>query len=100
MLSPMDDPMPQAELIALVRRALDEDVGSGDVTTSATVEPTARARALITQKQPGAIYGLDVAAAVFTLLDPDARVQRLVAEGSGARTADRCCRSKARPARC
>jgi nicotinate-nucleotide pyrophosphorylase (carboxylating) len=70
-----------ADMLALVRRALAEDVGSGDVTTTATVEPSARARALITQKQPGAIYGLDVAAAVFTLLDPDARVQRLVAEG-------------------
>lgn len=65
----------------LVDRALAEDVGDGDVTTEATVAADARARALITQKASGAIYGLQVAALVFTKLDPDARVERLVEEG-------------------
>jgi nicotinate-nucleotide pyrophosphorylase (carboxylating) len=69
-------------LTALVERALQEDVGSGDVTTQATVEEATRARALITQKEPGAIYGLEAAELAFTLLDPDARTERLVAEGS------------------
>jgi len=64
-----------------VRRALEEDVGSGDVTTAATVDADARARALVTQKAPGAIYGLDAAEAAFGLLDPDARSERLVEEG-------------------
>ena len=41
-----------------VARALAEDVGSGDVTTAATVAPDARATALITQKAPGVIFGL------------------------------------------
>jgi nicotinate-nucleotide pyrophosphorylase (carboxylating) len=68
-------------LLALARRALDEDVGSGDVTTTATVPESARARALITQKAPGVIYGLDAAETVFLLLDSDARAERLVAEG-------------------
>jgi nicotinate-nucleotide pyrophosphorylase (carboxylating) len=70
-----------AELTALVRRALEEDVGSGDVTTDATVAADARARATISQKAPGAIYGLDAAEAAFALLDPAARCERLVAEG-------------------
>jgi len=69
------------ELTELVRRALAEDVGGGDVTTDATVEPDARARALITQKAPGAIYGLDAAETAFTLLDPGVRFERLVREG-------------------
>ncbi len=69
------------ELAALVRRALAEDVGSGDVTSEATVAAGARARALITQKAPGAIYGLDVAEAAFMALDEHARVERLVEEG-------------------
>jgi nicotinate-nucleotide pyrophosphorylase (carboxylating) len=69
------------DLLALVRRALDEDVGSGDVTTEATVAADARAQALITQKAPGAIYGLDAAETSFALLDPDARFERLVEEG-------------------
>jgi nicotinate-nucleotide pyrophosphorylase (carboxylating) len=65
----------------LVRAALREDVGAGDVTTTATVDGEARADARITQKAPGVLDGLDVAEAVFTELDPDARVERLVAEG-------------------
>lgn len=70
------------ELTELVGRALAEDVGVGDVTTSATVAADARARALITQKAPGAIFGLDAAEACFALLDPDMRFERLVGEGS------------------
>jgi nicotinate-nucleotide pyrophosphorylase (carboxylating) len=69
------------EVTALVRRALEEDVGSGDVTTQATVAPDARARALITQKQPGVIFGADVAESTFRELDPDVLVRRLVNEG-------------------
>jgi nicotinate-nucleotide pyrophosphorylase (carboxylating) len=69
------------QLTALVRRALAEDVGAGDVTTNATVAPDARARATITQKAPGVIYGLDAAEAVFLELDPGARCERLVEEG-------------------
>jgi nicotinate-nucleotide pyrophosphorylase (carboxylating) len=76
-----------AQLTALVRHALEEDVGSGDVTTEATVPEDARARALITQKAPGAIYGLEAAEAAFALIDtggadaPELRFERLVGEG-------------------
>ncbi len=69
------------DIAALVRAALDEDVGAGDVTTLATVTAEARAEALITQKAPGTIYGLDTAEATFALLDPDSRFERLVDEG-------------------
>jgi nicotinate-nucleotide pyrophosphorylase (carboxylating) len=68
-------------LSALVRVALDEDVGTGDVTTDATVATEARARARIVQKAPGTIYGFAAAEAVFVQLDPDASCERLVAEG-------------------
>jgi nicotinate-nucleotide pyrophosphorylase (carboxylating) len=69
------------DLTALVRRALDEDIGTGDVTTAATVDREARARALITQKAPGVIYGMQAATTSFSLLDPDARIEGLVEEG-------------------
>ena len=70
-----------ADTAALVRAALAEDVGTGDVTTLATVDAQARARALIRQKAPGVIYGLEAAEATFALLDPEASFERLVAEG-------------------
>ena len=69
------------EISELIDRALAEDVGAGDVTTEATVDAGARARATITQKAPGVISGLDVAEAVFLRLDPDAVVERLGPEG-------------------
>lgn len=73
--------MSEDELTGLARRALHEDVGEADVTTIATVSPDARARGLITQKAPGAIFGLDVAERCFALLDPDVRFERLWQEG-------------------
>jgi nicotinate-nucleotide pyrophosphorylase (carboxylating) len=68
-------------LSSLVRRALQEDLGAGDVTTQATVAPDTHARARITQKAAGVIYGLAAAEAVFAELDADARFERLVSEG-------------------
>ncbi|MBA2523940.1 MAG: carboxylating nicotinate-nucleotide diphosphorylase [Solirubrobacterales bacterium] len=49
----------------LVARALAEDLGDGDVTSTAVVPAEARARAVIVQKQAGILFGLGVAAEVF-----------------------------------
>jgi nicotinate-nucleotide pyrophosphorylase (carboxylating) len=70
-----------AGLRALVEDALAEDLGAGDVTTAATVAPDAAARALITQKAPGVIFGLEAAELAFALLEPEAQFEPLVAEG-------------------
>jgi nicotinate-nucleotide pyrophosphorylase (carboxylating) len=66
---------------ALVSRALAEDLGTGDVTSEATVPAGTRARATITQKEAGVLYGCDVAELTFRLLDPDIVVRRLASEG-------------------
>jgi nicotinate-nucleotide pyrophosphorylase (carboxylating) len=73
--------MDDQRLQETVGRALGEDVGTGDVTTAATVPERARARALITQKAAGVLYGLDAAEAVFKTLDPGAEFERLAPEG-------------------
>ncbi|MGI8633335.1 MAG: carboxylating nicotinate-nucleotide diphosphorylase [Solirubrobacterales bacterium] len=52
-------------LAQLAASALAEDLGSGDVTAQAVVDPEAQARARIVQKAPGVVYGLDLAKAVF-----------------------------------
>jgi nicotinate-nucleotide pyrophosphorylase (carboxylating) len=59
----------------LIEAALAEDVGDGDATTAATVDEAARGRATITQKAPGVISGLDLAAEVFRHLDPSAELE-------------------------
>jgi nicotinate-nucleotide pyrophosphorylase (carboxylating) len=59
----------------LIERALAEDVGDGDATTEATVDADTKARATITQKAPGVISGLELAAAVFRRLDPEVELE-------------------------
>jgi len=49
----------------LVKRALAEDLGRGDLTTAAVVPEGARARASVQQRAPGVIFGLSAAAEVF-----------------------------------
>jgi nicotinate-nucleotide pyrophosphorylase (carboxylating) len=64
-----------------VARALAEDVADGDVTTAATVPAGTLARGVITQKEPGVIFGLEVAAQTFMALDRDVSIERLSTEG-------------------
>jgi nicotinate-nucleotide pyrophosphorylase (carboxylating) len=69
-----------AGLEELVARALDEDVGSGDVTAEATVSAEARGRARIVQKQPGVVFGLGVVAETMRQCGAE-DVDNLVVEG-------------------
>jgi len=54
-----------ADTRELVARALLEDLGDGDVTAAAVVPEEADTCATITQKAPGVLFGIDVAAEVF-----------------------------------
>ncbi|HVB99301.1 MAG TPA: carboxylating nicotinate-nucleotide diphosphorylase [Candidatus Dormibacteraeota bacterium] len=83
-----DDPA----LAALVRAALDEDVGAGDVTTAATVAEGARARARLIARQDLILAGLPVFERVFRQLDPAFAITPHFGDGSrvpsGATVAD------------
>ncbi len=70
-----------AQLDALVARALAEDVGDGDATAAVTVDADAQARALIRQKAPGVIYGLEMAERAFRAVDPALTLTRHAEEG-------------------
>ena len=67
-------------LSEIVARALAEDVGSGDVTSEATVPEGARARARVVQKQPGVVFGLGVVAETMRQCGVE-DVDNLVVEG-------------------
>jgi nicotinate-nucleotide pyrophosphorylase (carboxylating) len=54
-----------ADTRELVARALLEDLGPGDVTAEAVVPEDATGRATITQKAPGVLFGIEVAAEIF-----------------------------------
>lgn len=63
-------PLEPSSYREIVRRALAEDLGWGDVTTEATVDSARRARGTIVAKSECVIAGLDVAAEAFRQLDP------------------------------
>jgi len=70
-----------AASLALVRMALAEDMGTGDVTTEACIDPALEAEAVIVAKARGILAGLEVARLVFHEVDPAVRLEALAAEG-------------------
>jgi nicotinate-nucleotide pyrophosphorylase (carboxylating) len=76
-----DSALPGVDLGSL-RRALEEDIGAGDVTTLATVPAGTRVSARIIAREAGVVAGLPVVGAVFHLLDPVVAYTALVAEGT------------------
>jgi nicotinate-nucleotide pyrophosphorylase (carboxylating) len=71
-----------ADIEAIIRLALAEDVGRGDLTSEATIPADAEARAEIIQKAPGVVAGLPVVVRVFAMFDPRVTVTPTVQEGS------------------
>lgn len=69
------------EVKALIRMALAEDVGAGDVTARFFVPEEARLEAVILAKEPGVLAGGAVAVAVFQAVDPGISVKVLKADG-------------------
>jgi nicotinate-nucleotide pyrophosphorylase (carboxylating) len=66
----------------VVRLALAEDVGSGDVTTDSVVPAAARCRASLVLEEPGVVCGVDAVRAVFEALDPAVSLETLLADGA------------------
>jgi nicotinate-nucleotide pyrophosphorylase (carboxylating) len=73
---------PAAEALDdIIHRALSEDLGDGDVTTLNTIPPDATYTGDFLVKAPGVIAGLQVAARVFTALDPAVAFQASATDG-------------------
>jgi nicotinate-nucleotide pyrophosphorylase (carboxylating) len=73
-----------ADLEILIRTALEEDIGSGDVTTSCTVKPGAQGKGRIVAKEPLVLAGIDVARQVFWTVDSELKVNLPLKDGSRA----------------
>lgn len=85
-------------LIDIADRALTEDIDTGDVTTSAIVDPDARGKAVIVAKAEGVLSGLDLAAVVFYQLDHESEFTTALKEGSRVKPGDRIVEVTARQA--
>ncbi|MFI5307514.1 MAG: carboxylating nicotinate-nucleotide diphosphorylase [Polyangiales bacterium] len=74
--------VPQAVITRLVALALEEDLGRGDVTTLACVDPQAEGRAEMRARQALVVSGMGVAAEVFRQVDPSLDARADVADAS------------------
>ncbi len=69
------------QIESIVRRALEEDIGSGDVTTLSTVPPDLWLDGRFVARAAGIVAGLAVAHLAFSLLDQRVQMETVVAEG-------------------
>jgi nicotinate-nucleotide pyrophosphorylase (carboxylating) len=76
------------EILDCLKRALDEDIGSGDATTNVIVPAGANLSGQIFAKQDGVIAGLDVASAVLHLLSERIQFDTKADEGSSVSRGD------------
>ncbi|HKJ04147.1 MAG TPA: carboxylating nicotinate-nucleotide diphosphorylase [Geopsychrobacteraceae bacterium] len=76
------------EIERIVRTALEEDIGLGDITTEVTIAPGTSARAELVAKEDFYLAGIDVAAKVFSVLDPDVAFEKLLMDGQQIQRGD------------
>ena len=77
-----------AEIRRAVRLALDEDLGSGDVTTLATVPPNAKSVALMRASEPLVLAGIQFAETAFRALSSKIKIKKLSGDGAGVKAGE------------
>jgi len=80
--------MTHLELDDLLKHALLEDIGMGDITTENCVPAGVRSKGNFVAKEAGVICGLEVLARTFALLDPNVRVTPRVTDGAHVECGD------------
>ena len=73
----------------VIETALEEDLGLGDVTTSAVVPPAGECRVAVVAREPLVVCGGEIAAHVFWRLDPDLNVELALVDGAAATAGQR-----------
>ncbi len=84
----IDSPLDPSDYRDIVRRALAEDVGAGDITTDATVRSDQRARGVFVVKADCVLAGLDVALEAFRQLDRGIQVTLRRQDGERCRAGE------------
>ena len=76
------------EILKIIKNALSEDIGAGDITTKATVSRTKKGKALAIAKDDFIIAGIDVFEETFKFLDKKIKVKKLIKDGCMAKKGD------------
>jgi nicotinate-nucleotide pyrophosphorylase (carboxylating) len=82
----------------LVRRAIAEDLGAGDITTEAIVPADVRARGVLLAKSRCVLAGLEVAREVFDQIDAGTSFESLKSDGDACEPGETCAHVSGRAA--
>ena len=80
--------LPEAEVDAIIERALAEDISHGDVTSELLIPPQLQGKASILVKAKGILAGVSVAKRVFLKVDPSLEVDVLTQDGERVQPGD------------
>jgi nicotinate-nucleotide pyrophosphorylase (carboxylating) len=72
-----------------IDRALAEDLGKGDVTTEALIPNDQQGRGFIVAKKEGILAGINIAKQAFHRVDPELKVELLIADGARVKPGSR-----------
>jgi len=78
----------EAQIDEIIDRALTEDLGRGDVTTEALMPSDQQGTGSIMVKEEGILAGIDVAKRVFHRVDPGAKMDIILEDGSRVKPGD------------
>ncbi len=85
----MKNAIKKSEVEALIRLALEEDIGAGDITSQAIFDSGNTINAEIVSKQRGIACGADIARFVYEIIDPAIRLEPHVPDGDSIMPGDR-----------
>jgi nicotinate-nucleotide pyrophosphorylase (carboxylating) len=71
----------EKQIIKIIQIALSEDIGTGDITTQATVSSKKKGRAVAIAKDEFVIAGIDIFAETFRFLDKNIKVKNFINNG-------------------
>ncbi len=71
----------ETKLHQLIQNALAEDIGDGDHSTLACIEPNARGKAILKIKDNGILAGVDIAEKIFLYSDPTSIIKKYMHDG-------------------
>jgi nicotinate-nucleotide pyrophosphorylase (carboxylating) len=77
------------DILALIDRALEEDLVYHDPTTGYLIPPSEGGKALVVSKAQGVLAGIDVACAVFQRVDPTIKTHKLLEDGMALAPGDK-----------
>ena len=72
----------------LIKRALEEDIGYGDITTQSLIPAHQMSKGTFVAKVPGVVAGTKISQEVFSCLDPDIDFQILKKDGVSLQAGD------------